>query len=347
MKKVSVIGHFGFGINASDGQTIKTNILADELIRQFGEENVKRIDTHGGIKTLLKSPFQVLAALKEAKNVIMLPAHNGLRVYSPLLILGALFFKGRKIHYVVIGGWLPEFLQKRKWLSKLLKKFDGIYVETRTMKAALETQGFGNIYVMPNCKKLTALKKEELVYSTAEPYRLCTFSRINEKKGIGDAVEAVRVINESVDRTVYALDIYGAVDAGQEDWFAALQKSFPPYVEYKGLVAFDKSVEVLKDYFALLFPTHYYTEGIPGTIIDAYAAGIPVISARWQSFGDMITEDRTGLGYEFENTKDLEGKLLCAACEVDAFNRMKEYCLEYSQYFTPNDATKVIIDKLI
>jgi hypothetical protein len=55
---------------------------------------------------------------------------------------------------------------------------------------------------------------------------------------------------------------------------------------------------VLKDYFALLFPTHFYTEGIPGTVIDAYAAGIPVISAKWESYSDVIDEGVTGIGYK-------------------------------------------------
>jgi glycosyltransferase involved in cell wall biosynthesis len=210
----------------------------------------------------------------------------------------------------VIGGWLPEFLQKRKFLANILKKFDGIYVETNTMRTALEAQGFTNVFVMPNCKNLQILSEDELVYSDGAPLKLCTFSRVVREKGIEDAINAVRAVNETIGKTVYTLDIYGQVDATQTEWFDELQKSFPEYVSYKGCVDANKSVEVLKYYFALLFPTHYYTEGIPGTIIDAYAAGVPVISARWESFADIIDEKLTGIGYDFGNKQDLIHKLL-------------------------------------
>ena len=79
------------------------------------------------------------------------------------------------------------FKKKRKKLTKALMSFDGIYVETNTMRKALEIQGFNNVYVMPNFKDLNILKESELVYHHTEPYRLCTFSRVMKEKGIEDA----------------------------------------------------------------------------------------------------------------------------------------------------------------
>lgn len=38
MKKVSVVGHFGFGHDFFDGQTVKTKILTDELCLSFSLE---------------------------------------------------------------------------------------------------------------------------------------------------------------------------------------------------------------------------------------------------------------------------------------------------------------------
>lgn len=347
MKKVSVIGHFGGGLEYLDGQTVKTKIVAEELQNRFGTNEVLKIDTHGGAKTLLKAPFQVFRALKKSANVLVLPAQNGLRVYAPLLIMQRYLFKNRKLHYSVIGGWLPSFLKTKKRLAKMLRKFDGIYVETNTMKKALEADGFENVYVMPNCKKLTALEKDELVYSSETPYRLCTFSRVMKEKGIEDSIEAVTEINRQYGKTVYSLDIYGQVDSAQTEWFDSLKESFPPFVAYKGLVPFDKSVEVIKDYFALLFPTRFYTEGIPGTIIDTYAAGVPVVSARWESFGDMVDENVTGLGYEFGNSEDLRSKLSYMAEHADEINAWKQNCLEKSRQFLPREAVKILLERFV
>ncbi len=344
--RVAVIGHFAFGKECFDGQTVKTKIVTDELGKQLGNDEVLKLDTAGGKSTLLKAPFQSLKALKKAKNVIIFPAHNGVRVYVPLLSFFRKFFKNRKLHYVVIGGWLPEFLKTRKSLAKKLKRFDEIYVETNTMKRALEEQGFTNIVIMPNCKDLKILKPEELVYPTGEPYKLCTFSRVMKEKGIEDAVNVVKEVNEEAGRTIYTLDIFGQVDAAQVQWFEDLKTTFSDYVKYKGVVDYDKSVEVLKNYFALLFPTRFYTEGIPGTIIDAYAAGVPVISAKWESFSDIIDEGATGFSYEFNNVTDLIKRLGYVANNANCITDLKLNCLEKSRDYLPYALSKILIERL-
>ena len=76
MKKACVIGHFGFGKNLLNGQTVKTKIVASEVESVFGKENVLKIDTHGGIMALLRLPFQVFKAMRKCENILILPAHS-------------------------------------------------------------------------------------------------------------------------------------------------------------------------------------------------------------------------------------------------------------------------------
>lgn len=345
MKKACIIGHFGFGHELLNGQTIKTKILTRELENQMPDQ-ITKIDTHGGIKSLVKAPFHIWSALKNSSNVIILPACNGVQVYGPLLALLKPLFPGRKIHYAVIGGWLASFLESRKGLSSCLKEFDHIYVETSPMKRDLEKMGFCNIVLMPNCKELTILKPDNLVMQHSAPYKLCTFSRVMKEKGIEDAVNAVRAVNEKLGRTVYSLDIYGQVDSGQTEWFEELKHNFPEYVQYGGLVPFDQSVEVLKDYFALLFPTRFFTEGIPGTVIDAYAAGVPVISARWESFEDIIDDDVTGMGYTFECVEELTALLEKISSSSHCLDSMRGNCLNKAVEYLPQKAMQVMVERL-
>lgn len=345
IKTACVIGHFGFGLDLLNGQTVKTKILSEELEKRF-PDGILKIDTHGGIKSLIKAPFHVFKALKECKNVIILPAHNGLRVYAPLLTLMKRFFKGRKLHYAVIGGWLPSYLNSKKGLERHLKQFDGVYVETTTMKKALEIRGFENILVMPNCKELKILAPEELTLSYTEPYKLCTFSRVMREKGIEDAVIAVKAANERLGRVVYSLDIYGQIDGGQTEWFEDLKTSFPEYIRYGGLVPFDKSVEVLKNYYALLFPTRFFTEGIPGTVIDAYAAGVPVVSARWESFADIIDDGVTGIGYTIENTDELIALLENVSSFTQLIDSMRKNCLIKAAEYLPKNALNILVERM-
>ncbi|WP_333575700.1 hypothetical protein [Faecalibacillus intestinalis] len=114
-KTVCIIGHFGFAKNLLNGQTVKTKIITKELEKQLGKEEVLKIDTHGGKKKMLQLIFQLPVTMKNVKNIIMMPAHNGIRFFAPLLVFFNSFFH-IKLHYVVIGGWLPEFLENKKTL---------------------------------------------------------------------------------------------------------------------------------------------------------------------------------------------------------------------------------------
>lgn len=346
LKTVAVIGHFGEGLNLLNGQTVKTKIQTSELEEEIGENEVIKYDTHGKF-AIIKAPFIAFSALKKAKNVLIFPAHNGVRVYAPLLVFLRRFFPKRKLHYSIVGGWLPKLLEKKKGLLKTLKRFDGLYAETETLKQKLGALGLDNVSVVPNCKNLEILAKDELVYQSGEPLKLCTFSRVMKEKGIEDAANAVKAVNEKAGRIIYTLDIYGQVDSGEKEWFENLESGFPEYVKYKGEVGYDKSTEVLKNYFALLFPTRFYTEGIPGTIIDAYAAGIPVISAKWESFSDMVDEGVTGFGYEMGDVSGLARQLVAMAEDPETLNKMKFDCLKKSRDFTPQSALKNLIGNLI
>jgi len=344
MKRVCIIGHFGHGENLLNGQTVKTKIVTKEIIKELGKKEVSCIDTHGGVKALISAFRQALIALKYHKNIIIMPAENGLRIFAPLLVLLNLLFH-RKLHYVVIGGWLPEFLKKRKKLTKALMSFDGIYVETNTMRKALEIQEFNNVYVMPNFKDLNILKESELVYHHTEPYRLCTFSRVMKEKGIEDAVNAVKAVNEHFGRIVYTLDIYGQVDSAQTEWFNKLKSTFPLYIKYGELVPFDKSVEVLKNYFALLFPTYYEGEGFAGTLLDAMAAGVPVIASDWR-YNSEIVNEKTGYVYPVHDNHAFVTTLISVGNNPELLLSKKSDCLKEAEKYRAENVIQCLTSKL-
>lgn len=343
MKTVCAVGHFGFGKELLNGQTIKTKIVTAELEKQLGVEQVVKIDTHGGIRSLPSVIVQLLSGFRHCENIIIFPAHNGIRVFAPMCAAFNRLFH-RKLHYVVIGGWLNDFLKEHNGVKKALKQFSGIYVETNTMKRALKESGFTNVFVMPNFKDIRILSESELVYPEGEPYRLCTFSRVMKEKGIGEAVEAVKAVNEKFGRTVFTLDIYGQVDAAQIQWFEDLKASFPEYVQYKGSVPPEQSVDVLKDYYALLFPTYYEGEGFAGTLLDAMAAGIPAIVSDWKFNSEIVVANQTGVLVEVRNQDSLIAALEQAM--FGSLNKMKATCLEEAKKYSCDKVIKVITEKL-
>lgn len=344
MKKVSIIGLFCTDRKIADGQSIKTRIIANEIGKSIGAENINKIDTYGWKKNPIKLFVRCINAVRNSSNVVFLTDAGGIKVF-PWLLTSVNVFKKIPIHYVVIGGWLIHFVEKHKVLSAFLKKLSGIFVETQVMKHTLEGFGFKNVYLMPNVKELTPLVESELVYFSEEPYRFCIFSRIMREKGVENAINAIDGINALYGRKICTLDLYGQVDKHQVEWFEQLTKTFSDAVQYKGIVPFDQSVSVLKDYYALLFPTQFYTEGIPGTLIDAYAAGIPVIASEWESVADIVVPDETGVTYPFENPEALQACIIHLIENPKKVFKMKKCCLKKVEQYLPDVVMEVLLSK--
>lgn len=343
--KAAIVGHLAEDKIFNDGQTVKTRNLYRALCEQFGCNQLKKIDTYGFNKRILGFTIECIKGFFRSENIIILPAHNGVCVFIPFFCFLSLFGR-RKLHYIVVGGWLPEFLKKHRVLRYFIKKLDLIYVETSSMKRDLDEQGINNIVILPNFKYITPLKKDELIYNTEKPFKLCIFSRIMKEKGIEDAIETIKQINAEEGEIVYNLDIYGPVDDGYIERFEQIKAELPQYISYKGVIPAEESVGIIKDYFALLFPTRFYTEGVPGTLIDAMAAGVPVISSLWVNYKDVFIEGITGWGYEFENINQFKQLLLKAAEEPDEFLKMKKSALEQAKKYEPSVAISELLQRI-
>ena len=343
MKTVAILGHFAFGINDLNGQTIKTKIIADLLTDQLGPHEISFEDTHGRWMFLLRLPLAILRVLLHNRNVIIMPAYKGVRVITPLLVTLNTFFQ-RRLHYVVIGGWLPNYTRRFPILRFFLKRLHYIYVETNIMKLELEQQNFQNVYIMPNCKPLAILSENQLPVHHP-PYKLCTFSRVIKEKGIEEAVKAVAECNQRMGKTVYTLDIYGQIE--QQEWFEELMERQPAAIVYKGVVPFDQSTDILKDYFLLLFPTYYRGEAFAGTLIDAMAAGVPTIASNWHSNSEIIEDGKTGRLFPVHSVESLVEILTEAAEHPDDIQRMRGKCISQAKNYQPDAVVQILLDKLV
>ena len=96
MKPICVCGHFAFGKNKLNGQTIKTIITSQELAKAIGEGNMMYVDTAGIHCMLMLIPRLFWAALK-CNHILIFPARKGLRVIIPILAFLRLFLSF-KVH---------------------------------------------------------------------------------------------------------------------------------------------------------------------------------------------------------------------------------------------------------
>ncbi|MDC7236611.1 MAG: glycosyltransferase [Sphaerochaetaceae bacterium] len=346
MIKISVCGHFGFNKNLVNGQTIKTKIVTDELKSFFGSDAISYIDTCGGLKSIISITFQLINKLFTSSAIVVFPSYKGLQFIIPVLTFMNKFIK-KPIHYVVIGGWLPSFLSNKKFLTKMLKNLDGIYVETKCMKQELEKNGFKNVLVMPNCKPLRIVEKEVLTKKRNHKIKLCTFSRVMKEKGIEDAIEATILANNELNQNVFELDIYGQVEKNQEVWFKSLISEVPNYISYKGIVDYSNTINTLKQYDMLLFPTFYKGEGFAGTLIDAMAAGLPVIATDWKYNSDIVLENQIGLLTPINDVKELKNNIIKLYNNEEEWFQYRENSITNSQKYLPKNAVSILINNIL
>lgn len=333
-----VVGNYGGKDTLTDGQGIKTLELYNSLVKAYGEKEISKINLYGKNKILLV--FELIGALIKCKNIIVLVSKNGRKKLIPLLVSLNKVFK-RKIFHSLIGSTTHQTLDEDPKYIKCFNSLAGNWSETLTEKKLLEERGLTNVTVVKNFKNLAVLDPSEMVFSRGEPFRFCTFSRVEEMKGIPDAVHAINEVNRRFGRTVCTLDIYGKVMDHYEEAFEKLKAEFGENVRYCGVVDFDKSVETLKNYYMVLFPTRYYTEGIPGTLLDAFAAGVPVLSAEWESCFDIMNE-RVGTTYAFGDIEALVEALTYAINNPDKINAFKENCLSEAKEYSSEQIVKTI-----
>ncbi len=347
MYKVGVCGHFAFDDdNFNSGQKDKTRSVYSALSKALGEENVATLDTRGWSKNPIAFALKCRKLLSECENIIMLPGENALKIMPVLFETLNIFYK-RKLHYVVVGGWLVDYLRQHPYLINPVRKLDCIFVELPAMKTNLEEMGFDNVYFKPKFRETNALSPDELYIPDGEPYRLCCFSRIRYEKGIEDAIEAVRYVNSTLGRTACTLDIYGMPDDDYKERFEELKATFEPFISYKGFISSSaESSQALRTCFAMLFPTWYEGEGFAGVVVDAFCAGVPLIATDWKYNPQVIIHGENGIIYSVNEREKLKDILLLTVCKPQALNEMRPKCLARVEEFSPSKGVKVIVDQL-
>lgn len=307
--KIGIWGQSGGGGKIADGQAVRTAVITQELKKRYGENQILFADTYNWRQRPLGFLRDCVGLMRRSENILILPADNGFKVFVPIMMALNIIFRKRLV-YIVIGGFLPELLKKKPIYIKLVNKFDIIFVQTDNLKKDLEAIGINNIHILSNLKRLNTRKPEDLKVNNNKEIKVCVFSRINKEKGIEDAIEAVKLTNDKLGGQYVTLDFYGLLPDSYKDRFQELLESNKGFIDYKGIVYFNKTVETLQEYFVLLFPTYYYGEGFPGNVVDAYNTGLPIIATDWLYNSDIIEDGVNGILVAIKNPEAISEALL-------------------------------------
>ena len=344
LKKIAVVGVYGRGADFTTGQAVKCHTLIDWMKETYGEFEVVVVNTYQWKKNPLKLVRDMIFAMRKCRNIVIMPAQHGLKVFAPLTYaLNKVYH--RSVHYIVIGGWLAEMIQEKPSLKKSVFSFDGVYVELRTMKANLEAIGMQNVYFMPNSRALTEPCTRP-VFGKQEPVRVCTYSRVVKTKGIEDAIVICRRANDILGRNVFLLDIYGRIGSEYKEEFEQLTKTHSDTAVYQGCKNADETLATLETYFALLFPTYYQGEGFAGTVLDAFAAELPIIANDWKYNAEIIDDGVNGFLYPFRNVEVAAQKLVMLYQDPALYSKIRSGCRESAERYSTEHVMKEFADML-
>lgn len=337
--KIGVWGQFGSGGQIADGQAVRTTIITQEMIERYGKENLVILNTNNWYKNPVLFLIKCVSLVVKSKKVIIFPADNGFKTFVPILN-SINFFLRRELYYVVIGGFLPNLLNSKKKYIKMLNKYRALFVQTLNLKNDLENTGLSNIHILTNLKKMEKLREDSIRICNKRNISVCTFSRVTVTKGIEEAILAVALANQKLGDTAIKLDIFGVVDKNYENKFEELLLKHSDFVTYKGVIDYDKTVCVLKNYFALIFPTFYPGEGFPGNIIDSFYSGLPIITTDWLYNSEIVKNYENGLLVPIKNVPAISEALLLLYGKRDLVYKIRLNNLRESKKYDPEVVLK-------
>ena len=336
-KKVLVVGNFGYANHDLSGQTIKTRVTYEMLKKYDQTDYVDFFDTQ--TLTHKVNVFRLLKKVVSCDTMIYLPAHGNLKYLFPVYFLLSRIFRF-DINNSVIGGWLVPYLKTKPLHRWMLKQIKVVLAETTLMKNELDKEyGFTNTDVLWNFRmidfKPTIIHHDEL--------RLVFMARIDPNKGLDTIFNFCDYLNNLDERPSVTVDFYGpfSPNISAHKFMANVNKY--DFVNYHGSLEPEDINDEICQYDILLLPTHYFTEGLPGTIIDSYTSGLPVIVSDWRHAREFVSEGESGLIVPFENHQhQFNEAIISLYRDKNKLTRLKMGACEFGKKFTGEYAWRKI-----
>lgn len=333
-KKILVLGYFGFKNNELDGQTIKTRSIYELINSKYEYSfNIQKFDTQKFQYSKI-SIFNLLYKLLRCDTLVYIPAHKNLKYLFPLIYL-VCKLKNSQILYFVVGGWLEEYLENMKLHIALLSKVRAILTESNALTQALiEKYHFENVKTFPNFRNHSF---NPIFARSSDTFNIVFMARINKMKGIDYVFYMAEYFKNNSNGKVM-IDFYGPVEKSDENYFFSKINDYNN-CSYNGVLDPENIYSTLNRYDLMVFPTRYFTEGFPGSVLDAYISGLPVISTHWKHATDFIKDGITGIIVPFENSEEeflkavitlLKDNNLLSAMKNNAYEHSKSYSSDFA-----------------
>lgn len=339
--KISIIGTIDETHTIVSGQYDRTEVVVEGL--KNAGYNVKFTNMINWRKNPICIIYNIIKNYFWCDAFIFVSWINGAKVNLQLWKWLRIISK-RPAFQIAIGGKQNcDYIRQDAKYRELVKQLDAVFVELQPMVDEYIQCGIERVVHLPNCKRIN----RETSRNTPEmevPFRFCTYSRVMPEKGVKEAVEAVERLNQKYGIQYCTLDIYGTYNDEDRQWFENIMSKASDSISYKGRIERKDSISVLGQYDLMLFPTRYVNEGVPGSMIDCYEAGLPIVVSNTTFVSTIVIDSLTGFVYDDADGLNLDKAILRYTEDLSTSEKieMRKRCISMAMKYD----TSAVIDTL-
>lgn len=262
------------------------------------------------------SRFILSCSLKKTDLIYVHLGSNASLYRESLFIILAKLLRKRVIshfHAGDIDNYYP-FQNKagRKFISWALSLSDSLIAVSRESAGRLrEITGAANISVITNAIDTSIFDAGRRV-SDDDTVRLLFVGAVGKLKGERDLIKALAILRDSKPNIKVSLLGYGAENL--KDYCEQL--GVGEFIEFTGAVSMSERIGFFQKADIFVLPT--YAEAMPMSIIEAMAAGLPVISTPVGGIPEIIEDGKTGLLFPPGDANALAEKISFLLNDKDA-----------------------------
>jgi glycosyltransferase involved in cell wall biosynthesis len=336
--KVLVFGNFGYNHNELCGQTVKTRNIY-ELLKSKEPSHFSKVE-YFDTDSLNENKFRLINgfhALTKTDILFYLPATKNLAFIFPFIFILSKLFSIR-IQFIVLGGWLGEYLKSRPIYRFMFSKMEWIYPETDALSNYLRLEyGYKKVKRLNNFRDTNFIP---VLKPTGNSIKLVFMARVHPLKGVETLFKLSRKLIE-LNHNGVTIDLYGPIYEDYQEKFENLLKTAGQNINYHGVLQPNEINPVLSSYDIMLFPTEYHTEGFPGSILDAYISGIPVIASNWMYASEFI-DHTSGAIVEFNDANAFVNKVVALIEQPNLIDSLKQGAQAKTYEFSQDKAWEVL-----
>lgn len=232
--------------------------------------------------------------------------------HSVLIIFAKLW--GSKVilaPHCSISVFLPKSRVFFYWMKFVINLCDGMIVLSTEWLRIKEIATRPKIVFLKNAINLAVyLQLERSIKKTNDKICIIYLGHIGVEKGITDLIQAVKFLDNmgifGFEVRIYGEDLHpGELETANE---LARSLKVDNLIFFLGSVFGDKKVEVFRDADIFVLPSHH--EGLPISVIEAMAAGLPVIATRVGGIPDLIDNNKSGILVNCKDPLDLANAMM-------------------------------------